>query len=115
MLKYMLDSSGIDTIWVTGDDLVVRGATVFDLVFGKYTTLFKKTVQLFAQDLPGNTIQKDMILEVYSPIPTITSVVNRIIKGVLDETLKDEPVDIFRHRNGRIDLISGTGAMTDDL
>jgi len=49
-----------------------------------------------------------MTLEVYSPIPKITEVANRIVTGIINEALKDEPIDIFRHRNGRIDRISGS-------
>jgi hypothetical protein len=114
LLKYIDDVSGIDRIWVEGDSFIKAGNTVFDLVFGQYTSLFKKSIQFFAQDIPGNVTKQDMTLEVYSPVPQITDVASRVVKGILNEVLKDEPVDIFRYRNEHIDRISGSGVLTDE-
>ena len=114
LLKYLADASGVDRAWVTGDDLIKNGKTALDLVFGSYTSLLSKTVQLFVQDIPGNIAEKDMNLEVYAPIPKITQMLSRVVSGVINEALKNEPVDLFRYRNGRLDRVSTGSVLTDE-
>ncbi len=48
----------------------------------------------------GNTAFHPVYIEVYTPIPTITSYGSGSFSGNLDEVLSNEPIDIFRIRPG---------------
>jgi len=126
--SYIDDISGIDSIWIDADltkdtdgdgDIkndkdsldsnssygIKKGDTVYDLSIGSFDTLFTKKITLFTKDGNGNLSSKDLTLTIYPPVPNIESITGSIISGRLDETLGNEPVDIFRLRNGAITRI----------
>ena len=84
---------------------IKKGDTVYDLSIGSFDTLFTKKITLFTKDGNGNLSSKDLTLTIYPPVPNIESITGSIISGRLDETLGNEPVDIFRLRNGAITRI----------
>lgn len=56
---------------------------------------------LRATDAYGNTTTAPIAIEVYAPIPSIQNVSpDGTLSGTLDEALSQEPVDIFRIREG---------------
>lgn len=68
--------------------------------FGPYDTLFTKMIGVHAIDKNNNHGYKEVPFEVYPPIPTINGNNNNKINGYIDETLKEEPVNIYRLRGG---------------
>ncbi|NCP76955.1 hypothetical protein GW830_02325 [bacterium] len=129
--SYIDDISGIDSVWIDADQTkdtdgdgdmkndkdsldsnssygIKKGNTIYDLNIGPFDTLFTKKITLFTKDGNGNISSKDLTLTVYPPVPNIESITGSIVSGRLDETLGDEPVDIFRLRNGVITRIEST-------
>lgn len=136
--SYIEDISAVDNVWVDADltkdtdsdgdttndrdslDIatsygIKKGNTLYDLDIGPFDTLFTKKIRLFAEDGNGNISSKDLTITVYSPVPEIQSLSGTIVSGDLDEVLGDEPVDIYRLRNGsfvRIEPASGDSDKT---
>ncbi|MDD2566021.1 MAG: VCBS repeat-containing protein [Candidatus Gracilibacteria bacterium] len=141
--KYINDVSGIKEIYIdfdinkdtSGDgivdndkdsldsdspyyNLVHKGSTIYDLVVGPFDSIFNKKVMLYVVDENNNVSKNPVDFEVYAPIPTIVSTDSGIIKGLINEELNGEPIDIFRYRNGILDLIKpkvGSVTKTNEL
>lgn len=96
-------STDSDGNWVFDDDFASSGTGfVIDknsISFGPYSTLWTKSMILKAEDIFWNTTIKPIIIQVYAPIPRIVSISGSgWIDWILDETLRREPIDVFRIR-----------------
>lgn len=123
LTAYIEDISPVDHIWIdaeltkdtdgdgdTANDRdsldpattfgIKKGSTIYDLDIGVFDTLFTRKIRLFSEDSNGNVSSKDLTLTVYPPVPEIDSITGDKISGSLSEALGDEPIDIFRLRNG---------------
>ena len=70
------------------------------MIFGPYDTLDPRSMMVEVMDEFGNTTFHPVLIEVYTPIPTILSYGSGSFSGNLDEVLSNEPVDAFRIRPG---------------
>nr|MDD3720153.1 VCBS repeat-containing protein [Candidatus Gracilibacteria bacterium] len=68
--------------------------------FGPYNELFTKKIGLHIKDLAGNSLYKEAILEVYSPIPSIDAKNGDNVIGSINEKLSNEPINLYRYRGG---------------
>lgn len=91
---------------------IKEGNTIYDLVIGPFDTLFTKKIRLFAEDGNGNISSKDLTLTVYPPVPEIRSISGNTVSGNLNEILGNEPIDIFRLRNGTLARIGSDSTKT---
>lgn len=86
------DSSEMENInfikW--NDSLILR--------LWKFDSLFKKNIWITIVDSNNNITYKDINLEVYSPVPSISSYEWENIRWDINESLTDEPVNIYRYR-----------------
>ena len=108
------DKDSLDSATAYG---IKKGNTAFDLDIGPFDSLFTKKIRLFAEDGNGNVSFKDITLNVYSPIPEIQTFSGNVVSGNLNEVLTNEPVDVFRLRNGamsRIEPTTGSDSKTTD-
>jgi len=127
---YIYEDSGIENIsdvridfdlWVDSDgdgDLrndadienitILQTPTTIQAEFGKYEELFEKQIRVSLTDENGNIGYQDVGFEVYSPAPQIQDYQNDTISWVIDETLTDEPVRIYRVRWWAIKKLENT-------
>ena len=69
--------------------------------FGKFNTIFRKTIKIYVSDLNWNTSNKDIKIEVYPPVPHIDWYNDWEIKWLLvNENILEEPINIYRYRWG---------------
>ncbi len=130
---YMEDISGVNKVWIDADLMkdtdgdgdtkndkdsldtttlhgIRKGNTLSNFEVGPFDTLFTKKIRLFAQDGNGNISSKDLTLTVYPPVPEIVSLSGNVVSGGLSEILGNEPIDIFRLRNGALTRIEPTAS-----
>lgn len=64
----------------------------------------------------GNTTFSPFTVEVYAPIPEIRTITSTgMLFGRIDEPIKDEPIHLFRIREGTpLTLVSQDSMMTKD-
>lgn len=108
------DRDSLDSATAFG---IKKGDAVSDLVIGPFDTLFTKKVRLFAEDGNGNISSKDLTFTVYPPVPDIKTLSGNTLSGSLNEALGNEPIDVFRLRNGiltRIEPVNSDLAKTAD-
>ncbi|HRI35736.1 MAG TPA: hypothetical protein PK765_01360 [bacterium] len=93
------------------------GSNVYDVSLGAFDTLFLRPIRLHAIDAAGNRAFRDVMLEVYAPVPIISGRnASGMVVGGLNESLSGEPVDLVRVRDGylsRIEPLDGTGSLTN--
>lgn len=70
--------------------------------------LSKKKIRLYTEDNNKNISFGDITLEVYAPIPDIQTISGTMVSGILNESLTNEPIDIFRLRNNIMTRIQPT-------
>ena len=106
---YIYDNSWIDNITeVKIEKLnppnysILRSPWKIKIKFGKFNNLFRTTIVISLKDKNWNIFKKDIAFEVYSPTPSIKKYDNWIINWVIDEDLKEEPINIYRVRWGII-------------
>lgn len=85
-----------------------QGKSASDLAIGPFDSLFTKKIRLFAQDGNGNISSKELTLTTYAPVPEIKTLSGNIVTGGLNESLGNEPVELFRLRNGVLSRIEST-------
>jgi hypothetical protein len=85
------------------------------LSFWPFPVVENRTIVLRAEDEFGNITEKPVTLEIYSPVPQISNISSWwIITGKINESLANEPVDIFRVRSWQqIVKITQSSLMTD--
>jgi hypothetical protein len=84
------------------------------LTLGAYDSLGTRVMQAQVADSYGNITDSPLEVEVYAPLPEITSVIGSTLSGYLREELLSEPIHIFRVRQGDgITLIDPKASMTD--
>lgn len=76
--------------------------------FWEYEELFSRQIRISLTDGNDNTGYKDIDFEVYPPAPQIQWYDDSTIEGVIDETLQDEPVRIYRVRWWAIKKLENT-------
>lgn len=101
------DADSLDLATTYG---IKKGNTLSNFEIGPFNILFTKKIRFFAEDGNGNISSKDLTLTVYPPIPEIRSLSGNRISGNLSEILGDEPIDIFRLRNGALARIEPTAS-----
>lgn len=90
------------------DSPIRKGSFLQEFIISPQTSLFEKTIKLWAYDQRGNVTSKETSFEIYAPIPTISSSSGSVLYGQLDEAIDKEPVDILRYRNGGFNRIGET-------
>lgn len=76
------------------------------LSFGPYEELFEREISLALTDDNNNTSRRNIVLEVYTPQPSIDAVEdNTVITGKINEVLTDEPIRLYRYRGGVIEKL----------
>jgi len=128
--KYITDISGIkelyidadinidsDWDWVPDNDKdsldektkywIKKWNTIYDVIVWPFSSLINKKVMLYTVDYNNNKSATLVDFQVYAPIPTINSVDKNVssIKWVIDESTSEEPIDIFRYRDGILSKI----------
>ena len=76
--------------------------------FGPYDSLFNKTIWITLIDNNGNLWYREVPFEVYSPKPNISDYSSWVIKWSIDESLNNEPVNLYRYRGGIIKKLENT-------
>jgi hypothetical protein len=79
--------------------------TWYDVEMWPYDKPFKKKILVSVKDNNDNIATSLIDLEVYVPVPKITDVAWWKIVGALDESISEEPVDIYRYRNWILEKI----------
>lgn len=94
----------------TGINIQIEGNKILFNVW-PFDKLYDKKVRIHITDANNNTWYKDVWFLIYSPIPTITNVINNKIEGKLDEWLVNEPTSFYRIRWGSIDKLIDKNAL----
>ena len=81
---------------------IIQNPINISIEFGEYQEIFERKIRISLVDRNGNIGYQDIDFEVYPPAPQIQSYENEVISGVIDETLLEEPVRIYRYRGGVI-------------
>lgn len=68
------------------------------LEIGPYEEIFTQKIRLFLVDTNANVWYKDIDLEIYPPVPNISRVEGSLIVWNMNESLKDEPISLYRMR-----------------
>lgn len=110
------DKDSLDTNTKYG---IKKWSTIYDIVVWPYNELMNKKVMLYTIDYNNNKSATLVDFEVYAPIPEIKSVAKEssLIKWIINENISQEPIDIFRYRDGvlsKIDTKDKTNDNTDD-
>lgn len=92
----------INIIWEYKDQInILKSPWYLKLDFEAFDKLIKKKIWITLIDSNGNAWYKEVLLEVYSPVPNINTYENWKVWGVLiQEKLTEEPINIFRFRWG---------------
>jgi hypothetical protein len=86
-----------------------------ELDIGPFDALGKHPIRIVATDKNGNVTQKDVTVEVYSPVPSILQADTATASGTSDLSRSGEPVDFFRFRADKLSRLDQSGALfTDD-
>ncbi len=87
-----------DDFTTTGSKISLRNNI---LTIAPHTSLDTATALLRVTDENGNTSLKGLTIEIYAPVPQITSITGTgWIDGGLDEKIIQEPIHLFRVRPG---------------
>ncbi|MCD5385392.1 hypothetical protein LRZ95_01855, partial [Candidatus Gracilibacteria bacterium] len=82
---------------------ILKNPAYIKFEFKSFNKIFKKKIGISITDANNNVGYSEILLDVYSPIPTITSYANGLINGKLkEEYLTDEPINLYRFRGGVI-------------
>ena len=89
--------------------------TANQILFGQYDTLGSRLMNLRVVDSFGNRSTSPLKVEVYAPLPRITSVsTGGVLSGALETEIAQEPIHLFRVRQGEgITLLDQNPLLTD--
>ncbi len=94
---------------------IKKWSNIYLLEFWPFDNLLTRKIRLHAKDNNANLIFKDINLEVYAPLPQISSNTWSVIKWKISDQIKNEPIDIFRFRNWILERINiWSGSFTDE-
>jgi uncharacterized repeat protein (TIGR01451 family) len=97
---------------------ITRTAVKIEIEFGPYDELFEKDILIAVEDDNGNIGSREVRFEVYPPTPIIMDIQDNTITGVIDETLLNEPVRLYRYRWGTVEKLQtadGTDLIETDV
>ena len=78
---------------------ILKNPAYIKFEFKPFNKIFKKKIWISITDANNNVWYSEILLDVYSPIPTITSYANWLINWKLkQEYLTDEPISLYRFR-----------------
>lgn len=86
----------------SADGILRKGNSTFEWYVKPQDKLWERAIKIWAKDENGNVTGKESKLTIYAPVPNITSQSGATIRGSLNETLRGEPVDTVRFRNGKL-------------
>lgn len=87
---------------------ILQSPNSIKVEFWEYEELFSRQIRISLTDGNDNTGHKDIDFEVYPPAPQIQWYDESTIEGVIDETLQNEPVRIYRVRWWAIKKLENT-------
>jgi len=92
----------INLDWEYKDQInILKSPAYLKLYFKEFDKLFKKKIWITLIDSNNNIWYKEVLLEVYSPVPNIDSYNNWLINwSLIQENLTKEPINIYRFRGG---------------
>lgn len=110
------DDNDWELEWIYKDKVKVDLSLIsLKLIFWEFDSLFKKKIWITLIDSNNNIWYKEVILEVYTPTPTITNFTDWLIEWSINESLSDEPVNLYRYRWWSIAKLENTEWLTKTL
>lgn len=85
---------------------ITKNQTQLSVKFGTYQSIIKKKIGINVVDTNENRSYKAVDFEVYSPTPFIQLQEWNRVEGMLNETLSNEPVNLYRYRGGIISKLA---------
>jgi len=90
------------------------GSSILEWFIKPQDRIFEQKIKIWAEDENKNLAGRESKIIIYAPVPNISSQSGTTIKGYLDESLSNEPVDIVRFRNGKISPVGDVGLTGSD-
>ena len=85
------------------------------MIFGPFNTPENRQMMLRVRDEFGNTTYMPILVEVFTPIPTLENVSESgNVSGILDNPIENEPIEIFRIRSSEYPMMVNTGSILTD-